>query len=532
MKSNSGIALIQLYGKMQPPNAEPLSVEALAGALKVELPNVSVKIFTFSYLDDENKLNLLLTDIDGFQPFLIGVSIPQSTYELSLKLLDNLIKACPSALIIIGHALPSYSPDVFLNIYPQIVVARGWGEETIVSLAKMFDKDGYVTFSEVPNLVFVHGDEIKYTEVKWKTKIYRPLRISLEEYYIRVESSRGCSYNVCTFCTRVVGAQNTKSPWFRRDNEDITAELHSLRSENISRFTFTDEDFVGNNPDIALELAYKLREIGGFQFSLSVRADSISNPQKSFAENQKSKKLFSVLRDAGLELVFVGAESFSKSQLRRYGKGVDPENNVTALSILQSLGINYEIGFILFDPLMSMVEVNENIVSLDKSGIWSRTGNLFSILRPQVATPYVKMLISSELLGEFNINTLSYDYKFLDPKVELLANFCSNFEKEIDLIYLLCRNLERTTDSHIIYTKSMFDFRNLFFRLLKASFKILEDEVSLGLSHITLKEYYRERDGIISALSYHLQKIKSANKTEEDLLLHCQNHISTNIRYS
>lgn len=527
MSDCNTIILIQLYGKMQPPNAEPLSVEALAGALAVELPDIVIKVYTLSYLDDNFKLELILKNISDCQPLLIGISIPQSTYELSLNLLDHITKAHPSALIVLGHSLPSYSPEVFLRIYPQVVIVKGWGEESIVELAKqMFcQKNERET---IPNLVFLHNGDVKETKVAWQSKFYQPLRISLEDYYIRIEASRGCSYNVCTFCTRPVEAQNITNPWLRRSVEDVISEISSLKSKDILKFTFSDEDFVGSDIDGALKLAHKLQEIDGLKFSLSVRADSIYDSQKSFAENQKSKKLFEVLREAGLELVFVGAESFSKSQLKRFGKGIDPENNLTALAILQALGINYEIGFILFDPLMSKAEVSENILSLDTSGVWSRMGNLLNVLRPQFSSSYVKMLISAELLGGFNINTLSYDYKFLDPVVGLLAEFCSKWEKEIDLIYLLCRNLERTTDSHIIYTKTMFDFRSLFFRLLKASFKLVEEEPSFALPQTTLREFYRERDGIINALYHHLLKLKSLNNTEKDLLLHCQNYISTN----
>lgn len=526
MNNCDTVVLIQLYGKMQPPNAEPLSVESLAGALIEEIPNVDIKMLMFSYLDDDVKLNLLLNDLNDCRPFLIGISIPQSTYELSLKLLDRICNLSPLPLIVIGHALPSYSPDVFLRIYRQLVVVKGWGETGIVSLAKKVLEKKPFDFAEIPNLVFFHEGDIKYTEVKLQAKLYRPTRIFPEDYYIRVESSRGCSYDVCTFCTRPIGMQNSSTSWFKRDNNEIISELHFLKSKGVSRFTFTDEDFIGNDLEAALELAYGLREIDGLKFSLSVRADSIHDAQKSYAENQETRKLFEILRDVGLELVFVGAESFSKSQLRRYGKGVNPDDNLRALSVLQSLGINYEIGFILFDPLMSMSEAQENILSLEQSGIWARTGYLFSVLRPQIASPYVKFLVASELLGKFDVNTLSFDYRFLEPKIDQLVEFCSNWSGEIESIYLLCRNLERTTDSNVAYTKFMFDIRSLFFRLLKAVYKLIEREDLFITSHNFLIDYYCERDGIIEALAHHIRKLKNKNMTEEVLMFHCQNYIS------
>jgi hypothetical protein len=524
MSTNNTVALIQLYGKMQPPNVEPLSVEVLAGALTEELPGIDAKIFTFSYLDADAELDLLFNELSICQPFMVGISIPQSTFELSLKLLDRISRLSPSPLIVVGHALPTYAPEVFIRIYHQLFIVRGWGDESIVSLARK-KLEGADNFAEIPNLVFFREGDIIYTSAQFQTKFYRPVRVSLEDYYVRVESSRGCSYNVCTFCTRPLGMQNSIPSWTRRDVDDVISELRFLKSKSVKRFTFTDEDFIGNDMDTALKLAYQLQEVAGLKFSLSVRADSVYDSQKSFAENQESKKLFEILRDAGLELVFIGAESLSSSQLRRYGKGIDPEYNLVALSILQSLGINYEIGFISFDPLMSISEVGENILVLEKSGIWSRIGNLFSVLRPQISSSYVKLLAMSNLLGEFNLDSMSYSFKFIDPKVQLLAEFCLTWEKEIDLIHIICKNLERMAGSDVIYTRAMFDFRSLFFRLLKIAYnQILED--SFIPSRTKFIEYYREQEGIISAIAYHIDSIKNRTRAEQELFLHCQNYLS------
>jgi hypothetical protein len=531
MKDRNTVALIQLYGKMQPPNAEPLSVAVLAGALSAEISGLSIELFTLSYLDGEKGLGLLLNELTDCRPFLIGVSIPQSTYELSLKLLDSLFRQFPSSCIVIGHALPSYCPEAFLSLYPKLIIIRGWGEESIIHLANIVLR-GENNLDIIPNLVFLHDGITASTTVKWPDKIYAPLRNYAQNYYARIEASRGCSHNVCTFCTRPMGSHNLEIPWIRRNYEQIISDLLELRSKGINRVTFTDEDFVGNDLEGALKIARKILEMGNFQFSLSVRADNIYSPQKSFLENEKSKKLFEALRDGGLELVFVGAESFSKAQLKRYVKGINPDDNLNALAVLRKLGINYEIGLVIFDPLTSMAEMQENLDILDRTGIWSKVGNLTTLLRPQAGSSYVKILASAGLLGKFNINTLSYDAKFLDSKIAILAKVYRGWEEEIDIIHLHCRNIERTSTSQTVFAKSLFDMRSLFFRALKEAFKKLQSEASLVTSQdIILSEYYRERDEIIHSLHYHLSRMKNLNIMEKDLLYHCKNYLSSSNQY-
>src|SRR5215208_2247116 len=85
------ILLIQCYGALQPINAEPLSVETLAGALRQTFHGqVSVEIAILDeQIDPEGEQLAGRIAADGCVD-IIGMSVPQSTYFLALNFLHKL----------------------------------------------------------------------------------------------------------------------------------------------------------------------------------------------------------------------------------------------------------------------------------------------------------------------------------------------------------------------------------------------------------------------------------------------------------
>jgi Fe-S oxidoreductase len=523
------VFFVQLYGPMQPVNAEPFSVEVLAGALQAEISTIGFKIFTISYLDSNEKWNLLFNAIDAADPLYIGVSIPQSTYDLSIKLVDKLLAHKPNIQIVLGNSLPTYTPEVFLNLFPQLFIVRGWGEEGLVAFTRMLQGED-LSISQVPNLAYTVNGELQLNPITLPRKWYRPARIPLDNFYPRIESSRGCAHNICTFCTRPLGMENLKAPWIRRDITETLDEISYLHRAGVRRFTFADEDFIGTDIDGAQQIANELKRLASFRFTVSVRADSIHDHRRSLAENQKRYHLFKTLRDAGADLIYVGAESFSDTQLKRYGKGLTAKDNLKALGILQNLGLNYEIGFILFDQLTTIQEIKENIAALDQTGIWGRVGHLLDFLRPQKASGYARLLISSELAGDFDIDSLSYIGRYANSSASMIAQFCNTWESDIDLIHRICRNLERTTDSHAVYTRFMMELRLLSFRLLRVIVDMIEKNSSAFNPENSLEHYYHERDGYVNMLINHLSHQSELSNTEQNLLFHCNNYMNAKKR--
>jgi len=73
--------------------------------------------------------------------------------------------------------------------------------------------------------------------------------------------------------------------------------------------------------------------------------------------------------------VFVGVESGSPAQLRRYGKGQTVAQTVDALRVASMLRVPLEFGFITFDPLLTPPELAENIAFLARRAVLAEPGH-------------------------------------------------------------------------------------------------------------------------------------------------------------
>ena len=233
-----------------------------------------------------------------------------------------------------------------------------------------------------------------------------------------------------------------------------------------SAFTFTDEDFIGSDLDGAIEIVQDLLSIHGLHFSFSVRADNIVNVYDSDDQMAKRQSLFETLVDAGLYQIFVGIKSLSASQLKRYGKKISVESNVRAIEELNRIGVNYEAGFILFDPLLSQQELLENIIILERTQMWQKTGNLFNHLRPQKNSSYINLLDKMNFRGDYDPDTISFETSFVDGGVEEIYRVGLQWFNEFNHIYLLARSIKNNCNDQC-YEKFIYSFRALQFQYLK-----------------------------------------------------------------
>ncbi|MBM7846494.1 B12-binding domain-containing radical SAM protein [Herpetosiphon giganteus] len=520
---NTNISLIQLYGNLQPPDAEPLSIEILSAAALQSFPSLNINMQTLSIKDSseykENIIEIMLTQ----NPILIGLSIPQSTFDLAIDLLRNIYQNLPDANIILGHALPTHSPEMFLQMFPRLIIVRGWGEDSFVQLIDYFLNKS-LSLEQIPSLCFLKDHELHFTPIIWPDKIINPLRWNSHLYFPRVEASRGCQHDICTFCTRQPRDKKRDHAWSRRPIEQIIEDILILKSKGKTSFTFTDEDFIGNDLGSAQDLAESLSNIRDIQFSLSVRADNILNPQGTFAENEQRRQLFELLRKSGLYLVFIGIESLSNSQLKRYAKGVNADDCIKSVQVIQNLGIGFEMGYILFDPLMNPSELIENLDRLDESGLWANVGSLFHQLRPQKGSNYLRLLIRSEMVKNYNPNSMLYNYEYSDHLISEIAQLCSEWYKDIENIYRLARNMERVGSFNGVYVYFIFGIRALGFRLLRtlARNRITYCQ-SIGIQ--SLASFSEQRLGLVKGLYHSLLSKSSLTETESALKKLCSNFI-------
>jgi hypothetical protein len=152
----------------------------------------------------------------------------------------------------------------------------------------------------------------------------------------------------------------------------------------------------------------------------------------------------------GFQKAFLGIESCSPSQLRRYAKGHTREEATAATRLLQKLGLRVEIGVILFDPLCSLDEIEDSLGFMRDNGLAALASGLSSSLRLQVASHYLSILEKYETQHglklhsrELDVDTLSYPYVFVEPSVQKLYDSVESWNRRIHPLYYPAKSLSR-----------------------------------------------------------------------------------------
>lgn len=439
------VAIVCLYGYPHKYDTEPFAGQVLKASLdKRFADSVSTNIYLLGHEKVENaNINALADElVNNENSQIIALSIPQGTQEIAEAFLSRLKEINYDQLTILGHALPTYLPDKFINLFPNTLIVRGWGEESLSAIVekKLNNSNEY---DDIPNLIYLKNGEFVANNIKWPETFGLTSERFLDKFFPRVEASRGCHHDTCTFCTRPLRNKG-QAPWVRISPEIVLQNIEAIRKSGGNKFTFTDEDFFGNDLEGALQIAEGIRDIGNLSFSLDLRVDSIINPSDSDEKALQRDELLRKLKDAGLSFIFIGAETFSKSQLKRYGKGVSPEKGIASIQKIANLSIPMELGLITFDPILTLDELSENVAVLEKSGIWRYCAQLFNELNVFEGNPYSVILKRLQLDTGFNSDYMTYSYKYLHPDVEEIRNVCRPLKKEVDPVYTSARNIFRT----------------------------------------------------------------------------------------
>ena len=161
----------------------------------------------------------------------------------------------------------------------------------------------------------------------------------------------GCYWGSCSFCCT---AKRWSTGVCQRNAKEITDEIRdTMELHGVTQFAFVDDCFFDGTDEgrrRAITLCRLFMSMGTLvEFSMDCRVVDVE------------ERLFAFLRDSGLTNVFLGIESGSPGVLRRYNKGHSVEQCRRALGILRQLGIGVSLGYITFEPRMSLLELSEAI---------------------------------------------------------------------------------------------------------------------------------------------------------------------------
>lgn len=163
--------------------------------------------------------------------------------------------------------------------------------------------------------------------------IYRP---PSEAYSLLVQITVGCSHNKCTFCSMY------KKKTFRlRPVNEVMEDLEWARAHyrRVERIFLCDGDALCLTNSKLLEVLDKIKE-------LFPECERVSSYGRTSAAIRKSDAELKELREHGLKMIYLGAESGSDKVLSLVNKGETAEQLIEGVNKLEGAGIKTSVTFI------------------------------------------------------------------------------------------------------------------------------------------------------------------------------------------
>ncbi len=366
----------------------------------------------------------LLAVIRDERPDVVGFSL---IFQYMVPEFSTVIRALRAAGVTahftIGGHYASFEPEELLRQIPDLdSVVRFEGEDTLAELVARLDDEGWREIAGIAwtDAAGVHlnpprtgGTAIDgLPEPDRRDVDYRGQELPTAS----VLASRGCPWK-CAFCSIITFYEgNGTKGRRRRDPIRVVDEIeYVVRQRGARLILFQDDDFLAGGPAakrwahaIAAELVGRgLAE--QLRFKIACRSDECS------------VEALEPLVAAGLCHVYLGVESGDADDLLSLNKLLEAEAHVRAGKVLRELDLSFDFGYMLLEPWSTMASARRSSTFLREFSAdgWVSAG--FCRTLPYVGTPIeARLRAEGRLVGP----ALDAEYRFLDPRVDVLWDFC------------------------------------------------------------------------------------------------------------
>lgn len=371
--------------------------------------------FKVKVIDARRKKYIVLKILKAIDPIVVGFSV---IFLNNIKIFSDLIPYLRNRGIkchfTAGGNYASLNYNELFEIIPQLdSIVRFEGEYTLLGLVKSIQsgsdwkKTNGILFQEDRKIIInplqhVEQDLDKFPyPSRYKIKTY-----AFKKRFTTILAGRGCVYN-CTFCNTREFYRQASGPIKRiRKPKMVVREMESLFRENrCSIFLFHDDDFpirTKSGLNWVSSFCYEIERIGlkdKIMWKINCRPDEV---------NEES---FLLMKKNGLFLVFLGIEDGTDNGLSALNKNMSVEECLNGISILRRLGIEFDFGFMLFQPSTTFISLNENLSFLRQICGDGYAPITFNRLLPSYGTRIEKELLNS---GRLKFKDGAYDYEFID----------------------------------------------------------------------------------------------------------------------
>jgi radical SAM superfamily enzyme YgiQ (UPF0313 family) len=260
----------------------------------------------------------------------------------------------PDSLIIVGGVHFSKCPmDTLMHIRQIDAVVVGYGEETLVEIARSCDKKSGL--AGIPGVIYREGTEIinngerkppdldslsYYSKFSYEEYpewlLYHPDRIKATS----VLSSRGCPYN-CIFCAVGNSRYLIRSPRLVVDEIEHWKERFGVRAVNFFDYNLTANHF--HVKELCQEF---IKRKVGIRWWCDSRVDI-------------PLELLDLMSEAGCRWISIGVETGSPEMLRKISKGITHERVINFIDKCNRLRIGITMLIMVSHPQETLKELNE-----------------------------------------------------------------------------------------------------------------------------------------------------------------------------
>lgn len=353
----------------------------------------------------------------------LGFTIMSSDYlkkaERIVIELKKVKRKCPQ-LFLGGIYATLYSEEILMYSDTFNLIVLGDGEKTIEELLEK--KDNLITSTK--GIAYKRDGIVKKQLREQLTEqelnqAPMPIHMNLENVIknggiVQVITSRGC-YGSCQFCAVNSYMQVTDClKWRALSAERVVKEIEDLYQKyKFTTIDIADDNFIGfgeKGRERAKTIARMLIERGiNIKFNVYSRV------------NDFDEETFALLKKAGMNRVFIGIEFGVQSMLDFYKKSITVEKSHEVLKKLKEMGIKVAPGYIMFEPMMSITDLKENLAfyyencDFKLNKIYSK----LEIYKKSSAYNTLKNYIKIRKNPEFHpVFGDVCEYRFLDAKVE------------------------------------------------------------------------------------------------------------------
>jgi anaerobic magnesium-protoporphyrin IX monomethyl ester cyclase len=443
--------------------------------------------FESRVFDFNSKRADILQSLKRLKPQLIGFSV---VYQYNITRFAELVtylkeKGIKSHFTAGGHYASLKYEELFHFIPLLDSIVRFEGEYTLLELVKCIYRG--TDWRKTEGIAYRHKNKIITNQLrpfeKDLDKFPFPARSPLREFafnkkFATLIAGRGCIHN-CSFCNvnKFYRHHSGTSKRVRKPEKVVQEMDYLFKKKKCAVFFFLDDDFPlrsAQEPEWTKKFCDKLQEHGlneKIMWRIICRPDEVD------------EKIFSMMKEHGLFKVFLGIEEGTDIGLKRLNKHMTVSECMQGINILKKLGIGFDYGFMLFQPMTTYKSLNENLDFLQKL-----CGDGYTPVTFLKLMPYYETRIEQELLksGRLKISPGKQDYDFIEKSLNHYYDFITDCFMEWLRYSDGLENISRWADNYYSVYKHYFGVNNIFIKLRRKLTRIISESNLFLLD--TLKE--------------------------------------------